>query len=146
MGTRERRINAFRLRNRGLERVLGSLEALVMEVMWEASGPMTIRDVTDRLQRKQPFAFTTVMTVMNRLVQKRLLVRSGSKGSYTYRPAVSRDAFVRDLTVHVTTGLVRDFGGLAVSQFVEALAEEDPAALAQLERALRLRRSGHERR
>lgn len=117
-----------------------------MEVIWEASGPMTIRDVTDRLQRKQPFAFTTVMTVMNRLVQKRLLVRSGSQGSYTYRPAVNREAFVRDLTVHVATGLIRDFGGLAVSQFVEALAEQDPAALAQLERALRLRRGGHERR
>lgn len=142
MGRLQRRINIFRLRDRGLERVLGSLEAMIMEAIWDAPPPVTIRDVTDRLQRRQPLAFTTVMTVMNRLVEKGLLVRAGSKGSHAYRAAITRDAFVRDVTLDVAAGLIRDFGGLAVSQFVEALAEHDPAALQQLEQALRRRKRG----
>lgn len=117
-----------------------------MEVAWDAAEPLTIRDVTDRLQSRQPLAFNTVMTVMNRLVDKGLLKRRGRKGSHTYQAAVSRDAFLRDVTRHVATGLIRDFGGLAVNQFVEALAEQDPAALAQLEEVLRRRKADHEQR
>ena len=137
------RIRVFRLGDRGLRRVLGELEAMVMDVIWDSPAPVTIREVTDRLQARQPLAFNTVMTVMNRLVDKGLLQRSGRKGSYTYRPAVEREAFLREVARGVAAGLLRDFGGLAINQFVDVLAEEDPDALAELERALRRRQGRH---
>lgn len=132
-------IRTFRLGDQGLKRVLGELEAMVMEVVWASAGPVTIREVTERLRSHQPLAFNTVMTVMNRLVAKGLLKRSGRKGSYTYRPALEREAFLREVTRRVAAGLVQDFGTLAVSQFVDVLAEEAPDALAELERELRRR-------
>lgn len=138
-----RRIHVFRLGGRGLRRVLGELEALVMELVWDSRGPVTIREVTERIRARHPLAFNTVMTVMNRLVAKGLLQRGGRKGTYTYRPAVAREVFVQEVARTVAAGLVRDFGGLAVSQFVDVLAEEDPQALAELERALRQRRGQH---
>lgn len=144
MGEGSRRIRMFRLGDRGLRRVLGELEAMIMDVVWAGPGPVTIREVTDRLQAHQPLAFNTVMTVMNRLVDKGLLQRSGRKGSYTYRPAVDRETFLREVARGVAAGLVRDFGGLAVSQFVDVLAEEDPGALAELERALQRRQGRHD--
>ncbi|QIA27450.1 BlaI/MecI/CopY family transcriptional regulator [Thermaerobacter sp. PB12/4term] len=133
-------IRIFRLGDQGLRRVLGELEATVMEVVWAGPGAVTIREVTERLSSsRQPLAFNTVMTVMNRLVAKGLLRRSGRKGSYTYRPAMDREAFLREVTRRVAAGLVQDFGSLAVSQFVDVLAEEAPDALAELERELRRR-------
>lgn len=141
-----RGISVFRLEGRGVGRVLGALEATIMGVVWDAAGPVTIRDVTSRLQRRRPWAFNTVMTVMNRLVDKGLLARTGVKGSHAYRAAVSRDAFAQSVTRHVATGLIREFGELAVTQFVEAAAREDAAALARLEDALRRRKAARETR
>ena len=144
MNKEDRPIRIFRLGAQGLGRVLGELEATVMDVIWASSGPVTIREVTEQLQSRQPLAFNTVMTVMNRLVAKGLLKRSGRKGSYTYRPTMDRDAFLREVTRRVAAGLVQDFGTLAVSQFVDVLAEEAPDALAELERQLRRRRMRNE--
>jgi len=110
----------------------------------DAGRPVTIRDITDRLQKKQALAFQTVMTVMNRLADKGLLARSGARGSRTYRAALDREAFLRAITRDVAAGLIRDFGDLAVAQFVDALAEHDAAALVQLEQALRRRKAAHE--
>ena len=134
-------IRVFRLGDQGLKRVLGELEATVMEVVWASPEPVNVRDVTERLRSsRRPLAFNTVMTVMNRLVAKGLLRRGGRKGSYTYRSAMDREAFLREVTRRVAAGLVRDFGPLAVNQFVDVLAEEAPDALAELERELRRRK------
>ncbi len=143
MAEGKRRIRVFRLDDGGLRRVLGELEALIMELVWDSPEPVTIREVTERVGRHQPLAFNTVMTVMNRLVAKGLLVRSGRRGSYTYRPALSREAFLEEAARSVAAGLVRDFGRLAVAQFVDVLAEEAPEALRELEQALARRRGRH---
>src|SRR5919109_1368609 len=51
---------------RGRQReVLGPLEAEVMEVVWASDGPVSVRAMLERLNkgRRQPLAYTTVMTV-----------------------------------------------------------------------------------
>ena len=52
-----------------VERHLGSLEARVMRVLWETPN-LTVRDVAQRLPGRRQRAYTTVMTVMNRLYEK----------------------------------------------------------------------------
>lgn len=46
------------------------LESEVMEAIWSVSRPVSVREIVDTLngQRAEPLAYTTVMTVMNRLV------------------------------------------------------------------------------
>jgi len=63
---------------------LGPLEWQVMAVVWE-SKPCSVRDVVVRLGRRR--AYTTIMTTMNRLFQKRLLGRTlvGQRFFYTAR-------------------------------------------------------------
>jgi len=72
--------------NRGL----GELEASVMDLMWSAEEPRTVRQVLDVLAWHRPLAYTTVMTVMNNLHRKGLLVRSLEGRAYRYRPAQPR--------------------------------------------------------
>lgn len=51
--------------------VLGELELAVMRIAWSRPA-VTVRDVLARLVKELSLAFTTVMTVMNRIVDKGL--------------------------------------------------------------------------
>lgn len=110
-----------------------------MEVLWRR-GSASIREVWDEVKLKRPLAFNTVMTVMNRLVDKELLRREDRRGSYRYYPRVNRDVFLTRVSHDVAEVLIREFGDIAVAQFVEALQDVDPKKLAALERLVLERR------
>jgi predicted transcriptional regulator len=132
-------VHAFRLRERGLERVLGGIEAAVMEVFWSQRGPLRIAEVRDALAaRDRPLSFNAVMTVMNNLVTKGCLARDRERDarSYVYTARIGKEDFLASVTRQVAQGLVRDFGSLAVSQFLDVLRAEDPEGLDRLRRLL----------
>jgi len=113
------------------ERVLGPLEAEVMNVLWSGDGPMSVRAVLDRLNaaRSEPLAYTTVMTVLARLADKHILVRVRDGRGYVYEPAVSDTAQI------AVRGVMRDFGDAALAHFVDE-ARADPELLRRLQRLL----------
>jgi len=115
-----------------LSRVLGPLEAEVMQVMWAADGRMSVRAVLDRLNdgRDSPLAYTTVMTVMARLAEKDILRRQLDGRGYVY------ESVVADAAAIAVRSVVRDFGEAAVAQFVDE-ARADPKLRRRLERLLR---------
>lgn len=49
---------------------LGSLEISVMDRIWAHEAPVLVRDIVDELQSERAIAYTTVMTVMERLCRK----------------------------------------------------------------------------
>jgi len=65
----------------------GRLEREVLGVLWRASRPMTPGDV--RVELSRPLAYTTVMTVLARLYEKGLVLRTARGRAYAYRPAMS---------------------------------------------------------
>lgn len=118
-------------------RVLGELECAVMEAIWH-DGEATVRDVLDAMTRVRDIAYTTVMTVMTRLVEKGLLRRNaGPTGSFVYQPRVSREAFYARASRQRFAALLREAGPVAVAQFVDALEEVDPDLIAALRARLR---------
>ena len=130
-------IQSFRIHEQGLARVFGELEARVMEAVWEMEDP-TVQTVCDHLGPGHHYK--TVMTVLNRLVEKGALTRHRRSRAFIYRPRQSREAFLSRVSRAIMGGLVQDFGSLAVAQFVETLDEIDPAQLAELERLVQERR------
>jgi len=135
MGT-HRYVQTFRLHDRGLRRVMGSLEAEVMEEMWRR-GRTTIRRVWESLSSRRTLSFNSVMTIMNRLAEKGILIRGGRPRAHWFRPRESRDAFLTRVSKSVAEGLVKDFGDYAVAQFVAAVRDVDPQRLDALRRAVR---------
>lgn len=132
-------VSTFRLRGRP-GRVLGDLEAEIMRVIWRR-GSASIREVWDEVKiKRRPLAFNTVMTVMNRLVEKGLLRREDRRRHYRYRPALDRLTFQARASHEVAEALIHEFGDVAVAQFVEVLEEVDPEKLAALERLILERR------
>lgn len=63
---------------------LGEREATIMELLWSATEPVTVRDVLDRLER--PLAYTTVMTVLDNLHNKGHVTREKSGGHSSTGP------------------------------------------------------------
>lgn len=130
-------IQSFRIHQEGMARVFGELEAKVMEAVWDLNEP-TVQAVCDHLG--PGYNYKTVMTVLNRLVDKDALTRQRVSRAFIYRPQQSREAFLCRVSRAIMGGLVRDFGSLAVAQFVETLDEIDPQQLAELERMVQERR------
>lgn len=129
-------IKQFRLNQKGLLSFFGPLEARIMEVLWQLSEG-TIRQVHETLNQEQHISFNTVMTVMNRLVEKGHLTRCRAGRTYLYRPVMEKDQFIETQTKKITYQLVDEFGELVVSQMVDVLEEVNPELLRQLEEHLR---------
>lgn len=72
---------------------LGPLEAEIMDHAWSVSGPVTVRDVVDSVGARHGLAYTTVMTVMERLSKKGFLVRRKLGRAYVYQSRLSRDDY-----------------------------------------------------
>lgn len=127
---KEPRLPVFRPEEPGLEKMLGTLEAQVMQVMWDATRPQTVQEVRDDLAaRGKDAAYTTIMTTMSRLYNKGLLERETQGKAYFYRPRVSRRELTDSVTRQVMSGLVGSFAEPAIAYFVEALEEQAPDKL-----------------
>lgn len=71
----------------------GELQAAVMDRLWSAAEPKSVREVFEQLQQDRTVAYTTVMTVMERLCHKGMLTRELRGRAYLYSPAQSRAAY-----------------------------------------------------
>ncbi|UUV35871.1 BlaI/MecI/CopY family transcriptional regulator [Amycolatopsis roodepoortensis] len=70
---------------------LGELESAVMDVLWQAEGPLTVRGVLGVVNQRRELAYTTVMTVLDNLHRKEWVSRSMQNRAYLYTPVMSRE-------------------------------------------------------
>jgi len=75
---------------------LGELERAVMDVLWDRGAPATVRDVADALAARE-LAYTTVMTVLDRLAGKGMVERERTGRAWSYRPAAPRAVYIAQL-------------------------------------------------
>ena len=57
-------------RTGGAMQGLGELKAAVMDVLWHAEEPRSVRDVLQGINRDRTLAYTTIMTVLDNLHRK----------------------------------------------------------------------------
>ena len=80
---------------------LGPLETRLMDVAWSAGRSLLVQEVVDRLGGAN---YKTVMTVLNRLVEKEMLTRELDGRAYRYLPTQEREAFLRAAADGVVRG------------------------------------------
>ena len=61
-----------------------------MNTLWPM-GEGTVRDIRDRLAERRPRAYTTIMTIMDRLARKGVVERRKVGRAYIYRPNLSAE-------------------------------------------------------
>jgi len=69
---------------------LAPLELDCMNMLWPM-GEGTVREIRDRLAAKRPRAYTTIMTIMDRLARKGVVERRRAGRAYVYRPQLSAE-------------------------------------------------------
>ena len=106
---------------KGLEKFFGELQLAIMKVVWEQQ-PVSVSDVLTALnQKKRHLAYTTVMTILNRLTEKGWLKAEKQGRAFLYRAAYSREEAEATAVGEVVRALLNDFGDVAIAQFVKEL-------------------------
>lgn len=133
-------ISEFKPHKEGFKKVFGDLEADIMKIVWD-SEKVTVRDVYEELRLDRKLAYTTVMTIMNRLVDKKLLKRESRGNAFDYTATVSRNEFATQVVSEVLDGLLEDFADPALSHIVESLGSKNSPKLKKLEQLIEERRA-----
>jgi len=133
-------LRGFRPADRGVKRVLGKLEAEVMQILWRQPN-QTVTEVEEKLRRRREIAHTTVLTTLDRLHRKGYLTREKSGKAFVYAPRYTREEFEHGLAQEVLGALLGGMGEPVLSTFVE-LVGEDEAKLERLEELIRRKREG----
>lgn len=98
-----------------------------MERLWRWDRPAAVREVLEDLQQDRQLAYTTVMTVLDNLHRKGMVLREKSGRAYVYRPTRSRESHTAELMEQVLAR-TSDRGG-ALLRFVEQMSEAEVAEL-----------------
>ena len=87
--------------------LLPELELECMKALWR-SGDLTVRAVHEQLKACRPLAYTTVLTVLDRLAQKGVVTRRKSGRAHLYHPiftlAEAREKAVNHTLEHYFDG------------------------------------------
>ena len=109
-------------------RQLGELERAVMDVVWDAPAPVSVRDVVDRLTDRRP-AYTTVMTVLDRLAGKGVVTRKLAGKAWHYSASLTREQFVAQLMLDVLGQT--DSRDAALVHFARSVSADEARTLRQ---------------
>lgn len=111
-------------------RRLGSLERAIMDQLWDSSGPQTVRQVHRALSTRRPLAYSTVMTVLQRLALKNLVIQLRDARAFKYTPNHRREELVADLMIDALRDTPNRSGRqAALVHFIERVAAEDADTL-----------------
>lgn len=120
---------------------LGELERAVLEHLW-TEGPshpegLTVRDVHDVVGVQRELAYTTLMTVLDRMAKKGLVSRERDGRAWRYTAAATRDELTSETMRHALGELAGTDRRSALLHFLDESTPEEidelRAALAALE-------------
>lgn len=109
---------------------LGDLERAVMDALWASPTPQTVRQVHAELAKTRSLAYTTVMTVLQRLAKKDLVTQIRDDRAHRYTASRPREDLVASIMVDALRAT--DAPGsrhAALVSFVGRVGADEAAAL-----------------
>lgn len=98
-----------------------------MERLWSWDRPASVREVLEDLQGRRTLAYTTVMTVMDNLHRKGMLVREKDGRAYRYRTVQPRDEYTAAIMGQALASSANP--SAALLHFLEAIPADNVALL-----------------
>jgi BlaI family penicillinase repressor len=110
--------------------VLTEQELEIMKIIWRL-GDVTVRQVYEEILKERKIAYTTVMTMMGILEEKKFLKKSRMEKAHIYRPAQTKALVMSQM---VKEFVERVFNGSAKPLLVHLVESEQvtPEELAEL--------------
>jgi predicted transcriptional regulator len=111
---------------------LGPLETKVLDYLWDQRRALTVRQAQLNFPE---LAYTTLMTTLDRLFRKGLLVRRRLARAFTYEPRYSRQELLSEMVSGQVADLLRASGTTTavLSTLVRAVGRRDAALLDELD-------------
>lgn len=139
-------IRGFRPPREAVLNSLGTLERKTLDVVWRQK-EVYVRDVVDALS--DAFAYTTVMTTLDRLYKKGYLDRRKNGRAFVYTARLSKEDLHIGVAEDFISGLIdRATGGIepVLACIVDAVSDKDRELLDDLERLIREKKAELENR
>jgi len=95
--------------------LLGELEQKIMDVLWSSSIPLKPAKVQVKISGKP--AYTTVMTVLKRMSDKKLLSRKKNGNVFVYAPLTDKKTYACACLDHLFEHILNNYGPDAVVSF-----------------------------
>lgn len=118
------------------------VELEILQVLWDKQ-PAMVRDVVDVLNQTRPRAYTSIMSMLNVMHDKGLVVRELQGRAHVYRAKKSREKTLGGVVKDV---LGRAFQGSATSLITQVLQQSKPSAdeLEEIRRTIEAWQSGEQ--
>jgi predicted transcriptional regulator len=101
---------------------LAPLELDCMNTLWPM-GEATVREIRDQLAPRRARAYTTIMTIMDRLARKGIVERRKTGRKYVYRARLSAE----EARAHAVEQVLENFFGGSKERMLALLGAEWPA-------------------
>ncbi len=101
---------------------LAPLELDCMNTLWPL-GEATVREIRDRLAERRARAYTTIMTIMDRLARKGIVERRKAGRKYVYSPKLSAE----EARAHALEQVLENFFGGSKERMLAELHAKRPA-------------------
>jgi len=108
----------------------GDLQAEVMSAVWKL-GEATVDQVRTEQPRRRDSAYNTVQTVLNRLVERGLLIRTRKGRAFVYKPKLAESEYLSRSIGERLAGASPDARRAALVHLVDGL---EPGELDELAR------------
>lgn len=99
---------------------LGELEQQIMDIVWESKN-CSARDVLTKLEKDKKLAYTTVATILQRLLDKGLLSRKEYTVGHIYSPKVSKEKYTKNVAQSFLKNFIISFGDTAIASFADSI-------------------------
>ena len=122
---------------------LGDLERTIMDRLWALDGTdsdaaLTVRDIHESISQERDIAYTTVMTVLDRLTKKGLVTRERDGRAWRYQAVSTSEEITAQLLREGLEHIESSDRRAAMMHFLDAASAEEiddlKAALAELEK------------
>lgn len=119
-------------RRQGHPLALGPLETRLLELLWVQQRPATVRHIRHAFPE---LAYTTIMTTLDRLYRKGLLLRDKDGRAFTYAARHTRAELLSELISGQVADLLgaAEEGTLLLSTLVRVVGRTDAALLDELD-------------
>lgn len=88
-----------------------------MTTLWSLQGG-TVREIRDTLAERRPRAYTTIMTIMDRLARKQIVTRQRIGRAWRYQANLSQ----QEARTHAVTQVVESFFGGSARDLLDHLS------------------------
>jgi predicted transcriptional regulator len=119
-------------------RELGTAQAELLNILWRR-GSATVPELVESVTKKRDVAYTTILTLVQRLHGRGLLAREPEGRGFRYRPTRTREELLADWSDELIDRLLGEFGDVAVARLDARLREVGPAARERLREAAKKR-------